>query len=361
VTDTPGMFAAPGRHRRRSSRIGIIIVIMVIAALLLLGGAATWWLLYHSQTNVPGGEQVKVVIQPGETSEQIGRQLVFAGVVPNALMFRVQARLSPTRGQLKTGEYLFTTGSTYESVLKKLANGPEIIYYDVTIPEGFTVKQVAARFAARAKINYDELLALVTKGAREFVVGHPYLADAHDGSLEGYLFPKTYKVKEGTTSKQVVEMMLDQFDAETAGLDLTAAKKRGLSLPEVVTVASILQRETKLNKEFPLVSSVIYNRLAQKMRLQLDSTVFYIVPEGTTKLTSSDLANPSPYNTYRHAGLPPGPICSPGLSALRAAAHPATTKYLYYVLTGKDGSQTFTTNYQDFLVAVRKYKKVFGK
>jgi len=97
------------------------------------------------------------------------------------------------------------------------------------------------------------------------------------------------------------------------------------------------------------------------MRLQLDSTVFYVAPEGTTTLTKTDLANPSPYNTYRHSGLPPGPLCNPGLPALKAAAHPAKTNYLFYVLTGKDGSQTFTTNYADFLVAVQKYKKVFGK
>jgi UPF0755 protein len=253
------------------------------------------------------------------------------------------------------------TGSTYESVLKQLSNGPKIIYYEVAIPEGFTAKQVAARFAARANIPHDELLLLVTKGAPQFAQKYPYLEGAYGGSLEGFLFPKTYKVKKGTTATQVVEMMLDQFDAETSDLDLSAAKKRGMNLTDVVTIASILERETKLPKEYPVVASVIYNRLAQKMRLQLDSTVFYIAPEGTTSLTSSDLANPNPYNTYRHAGLPPGPICNPGLPALRAAAHPATTKYLYYVLTGKDGSQTFTTNYQDFLVAVQKYKKVFGK
>lgn len=359
MSDAPGMFAGPG-SRRRESHVGLIIV-AVVAVVLLLAGLTTWWLLFRSQTSVAAGKQVNVVIQPNETTAQIGRQLVYVGVVPNALMFRLQARLSPTHGQLKTGSYEFTTGSSYDAVLKQLANGPQIVFYDVTIPEGFTAKQVAARFAARAKIPYDEILALVTKGAPLYAAQHPYLEGAYNDSLEGFLFPKTYRVKAGTNATEVVGMMLDQFDTETAGLDLASAQQRGFSVSQVVTVASILQRETKLDKEYPIVASVIYNRLAQRMRLQLDSTVFYTAPEGTTTLTKSDLANPNPYNTYRHAGLPPGPICNPGLLALRAAAHPATTKYLFYVLTGKDGSQTFTTNYQDFLVAVKKYKKVFGK
>ena len=360
MSESTEMFATPGRHRRPSNKVGLIIV-GTIAAVLLIGAAVTWWVFYWPQHSVPAGKQVSVVIQPGETTEQIGRQLVYAGIVPNANMFRLQARFSPTRGELKTGAYQLTTGSSYESVLKTLANGPVIVYYDVTIPEGFTAKQVAARFAARAKVPYDEMLALVTKGAPEFVAGHPYLKDAYDGSLEGYLFPKTYRVKQGTSAKDVVEMMLNQFDEETVGIDLTAAKSKNLTLNDVVVIASILQRETKLPQEFPLVASVIYNRLKAKMRLQLDSTVFYVSPEGTSSLTKTDLANPSPYNTYRHAGLPPGPVCNPGLAALKAAAAPATTKYLYYVLTGKDGSQTFTTNYADFLAAVQKYKQVFGK
>jgi len=354
------MFSPPGRRRQPSNKVGLILVAVVAVVLLCVAGAA-WWLLYSPQTDIPAGKKVTVVIDPGEATQQIGRKLAYAGVVPNALMFRVQAKFSPTQGQLKTGEYQFTTGSSYESVLKKLANGPEIVYYEVAIPEGFTAKQVAARFSARAKIPYEELLALVTTGAPQFAAKYPFLTDAYQGSLEGYLFPKTYKVKEGTTSTEVVEMMLDQFDAETADVDFSAAKKRGLTEAEVVTIASILQRETKLDKEYPIVSSVIYNRLSQKMRLQLDSTVFYVAPEGRAELTKTDLANPSAFNTYQHAGLPPGPICNPGLLAIRAAAHPATTKYLFYVLTGKDGSQTFTTNYADFLVAVKKYKKVFGK
>jgi UPF0755 protein len=357
MSDAPGMYSS--RQKKPESAVGIIVVLSV-AAVLLIGGIVGWWLLFRSETNVPPGGQVEVVLRPGESTAQIGRQLVYAGVVQNSLMFRLQEHFLGS-GDLKPGDYSLPTAMSCSAVLKKPRSGPDIVYYDIPIPEGFTARQVAARFSARAGIPADELMSLVTSGAAEFEGKHPYLKNAYGGSLEGYLFPKTYRVKQGTSAKDVVEMMLDQFDLETAALDVTYAKSQGYDLAGVVTVASIIQREVKLSREYPTVASVIYNRLAVKMRLQLDSTVFYVTPEGITKLTNTELFNMSPYNTYRHAGLPPGPICNPGLPALQAAAKPARTKYLYYVLTSRDGSQTFATTYKDFLAAKKKFQQLFGQ
>jgi len=154
--------------------------------------------------------------------------------------------------------------------------------------------------------------------------------------------------------------MLDQFDVEIATVDLSYAEKRNLTVRDVVTIGSIIEREVRLPREYPLVSSVIYNRLKLPMRLQLDSTVFYSLPEGTKILRKSDLDAKTAWNTYTRDGLPLTPICNPGIKAIKAAARPKQTKYLYYVLTSKDGSQTFATNYEDFLKAVRKYRKLFG-
>jgi UPF0755 protein len=159
----------------------------------------------------------------------------------------------------------------------------------------------------------------------------------------------------------VIEMMLDGFDAQMAGVDLSYAEKRNLTLHDVVTIASGIEREVSVDKEFPLVASVVYNRLRIKMRLQLDSTALYGLPDGTQVLTSKDLRNPHPYNTYVHAGLPPGPIANPGLRALEAAAHPPKTDYLYYVRSGKGEEHTFTATYEEFLVAKRKYNKLIGQ
>lgn len=168
-------------------------------------------------------------------------------------------------------------------------------------------------------------------------------------------------IKEGATARDVIEMMLDQFDEEIALVDLGAAKKRGSSLNEVVTMASMVEKEAKLPKDRPKVVSVIYNRLRIGMKLQFDSPLEYVLPQRKFRPTYGDLKTDSPYNDYKYAGLPPGPICNPGLEALEAAAHPADTKYIYFVLTGKDGSLTFTTNYADFEKANQKSYQVFGQ
>jgi UPF0755 protein len=234
-------------------------------------------------------------------------------------------------------------------------------YVSVTIPEGFVLTQIAERLETKAGIPKADFLGLAQGHADEFSADHPYLADAYKGSLEGYLFPKTYRIKQGSTARDVIEMMLKQFDAEMKSVDTSEATSHGLSFNQLVVLASMIERESKLDKERPLVASVIYNRLARGMRLEIDATIEYILPGNRFRLTNRDLRVKSPYNTYRLAGLPPGPISNPGLAALEAAASPADTDYLYYVLTGKDGSHTFATNKADFLIAKKKSKEVFGR
>ena len=346
----------PKRRRPRAAAVGLAVVVLLLAA---IGGIA-WQMLFRAENPQPRGRGVEFTVEKGQSFTQVAEALAKRGIIANSLMFRIRARGAAETRSIKPGDYKLATGMPYDLVLKKLASGPDIIYYQVTIPEGFTARRVAARFAKETGVSEEEFLALVLHGAPQFEDGHPYLKDAHDGSLEGYLFPKTYRIKQGTKPKAMVELMLKQFDKEITAVDLSDATSRGYTLQQVVTIASILERETKLPKEFPLVSSATYTRHAIPMRLQLDSTVFYGLPEGTTVLHNADLQKPTPWNTYRRAGLPATPICNPGVSAIDAAAHPAKTKYLYYVLTSKDGSQTFTTNYADFLKAVKKYRTLFG-
>lgn len=358
----PARSPRPDGSRVKRGGAGRVIgaILLVILVLVAAGASVAWYFLYQPDAEVTAGKPVVVVIKSGASTAAIAQTLSDAGVIENAMMFRLQSRLAEADGTLRAGEYELSTGMPYDLVLAKLAEGPTIVYFEVPIPEGFTARQIAARFAARAQVSEDELLALMTTGADEFVAEHPYLEGAYGGSLEGYLFPATYTVKEGTTAREIVKMLLTKFDDVVADIDLSYAKAHNLDLPDVVTIASILERESKLPKEFPLVSSVIYNRLAKPMRLQLCATVLYKMPEGTTKVTDADTKRESPYNTYVHDGLPVGPISNPGLAALTAAAAPAETKYYYYVLTGKDGSQTFAATYDDFLKAKKVYKDVFG-
>jgi UPF0755 protein len=350
---------AAAKKRRSPWRIvGAVFAIIVLLA--VAAGVTGWWLLLRVENPQKPGTPVSVVVKKGSSAAIIAEQLAKVGVVDNALMFRLRARDSELASTFKPGTYALATGMPYELVFEKLSKGPEIVFVDFTIPEGFTAKQVAERIADKTGLSRDELMRLVTTGAPEFAARHQYLAQATGGSLEGFLFPKTYRVKKGTTAKAVIEMMLDQFDKEIAAIDLSYAGSKNLNTNDIVIIASIAEREAQLSREYPLVTSVIYNRLHAKMRLEMCSTVLYTMPEGTKVLKNSDTEVKTAYNTYQMKGLPAGPICNPGLKALDAAAHPAPGKYLYYVLTGKDGSQTFTTNYADFLKAKAKYKKVFG-
>ena len=350
--------AAVKKRRGPWRIVGAMLGVLLLLA--LAAGIAGWWLFLRVENPLAAGLPVNIEVKKGSSATDIAEQLAKAGVVENALMFRLRARDSELSSKFKPGSYTLATRMPYELVFQKLASGPEIVYFEVTIPEGYTATRVAERVSAETGISREELMRLVTTGAPEFAAQHPYLVGAEGGSLEGFLFPKTYRIRKGSSAKRVVEMMLDQFDKEIATVDMSYARSKNLTVTDVTIIASILERETQLSREYPLVASVIYNRLHAKMRLELCSTVLYTMPEGTKVLKDSDTKALTPYNTYQQRGLPAGPICNPGLKALDAAAHPNPTKYLYYVLTGKDGSQTFTTNYADFLKAKAKYKKVFG-
>lgn len=352
-----------GRSRPRSrARAGIALALLGVVLLLVAGVAlGTWWYLFV-RADAPGiaaGQPVQIEIAQGASTAAIAEQLASAGVVTNANRFRLESRRAGADGQLRAGVYELLTGMTYEQAIAELRAGPQIAYVTVTIPEGWVIGEIAERIERDTGIPAAEFEALANGGYEEFP--REYLRDAHEGKLEGYLFPKTYRIEEGSTARDVIEMMLDQFEAELAEVDVAAAEARGFTLHELVTMASIIERETKIAEERELVSSVIHNRLDQDMRLEIDATIEYLLPGTRFRLTYDDLQIDSPYNTYRNAGLPPGPISNPGLASLQAAAAPAQTEYLYYVLTDPDGSHTFAATYQEFLQAKARSKEVFGQ
>jgi len=336
----------PRSPRRRRGCIAALLFLVVVA-----GGAAygVWSTLFRPAASVSAGARVKVTVPKGTSSSDVGHLLAERGIVQNATMFDLRARLDGAAPRLKAGTYTLTTGSSYEAVFAVLVKGPPPIRYTkVTIPEGWTVGQVAARVEKVTGIPSAEFMALATTGAKTFAAEYPFLASNPTDTLEGYLFPKTYEIKEKSSATDVIRMMLSQYAKETKGLDFSYAASKGVSQHGVVTIASIIEREASVARDRPLVASVIYNRLRIKMRLQLDSTVMYVIGN-KDKLLLTDLQAESPYNTYLHEGLPPGPIASPGLTALQAAAAPATTDYIYYIMDHKDGSQSFAKSYAEFL------------
>lgn len=332
------------------------LALFLVVLLAVLAGVAWWAVFLKPAADVVPGLPVQVEIPEGATTAEIADILSGAGVVANPNMFRLKASSSGLDADLKHGVYDLFTGMEYAEVLEVLAAGPPIDYVTVTIPEGFTLEQIAQRLEEKAGLSSEEFLSLAKEQADEF--DRDFLRYNTTSSLEGYLFPKTYLIAEGQGVRDVIEMMLDQFETETQYIDLTYVQQLGLTPHDWVTIASIIEREVRVPEERPLVASVIYNRLMRGMKLEIDATVEYVLPGNRPRLSNADIQIDSPYNTYKYGGLPPGPIASPGLEALKAAADPAETDYIYYVLTGEDGSHTFTETYEEFLRAKERSREV---
>lgn len=347
--------AAPAVDTRRR-RFGVLAA--TVAAVLALMAFGTWFVLFRSDRGLEPGADVEVVVPAKATSAEIAQILANGGVVPNALGFRVQARLSGGDTKMKAGTYALQTGMGYAAALAALDKGPDTVYFSLVVPEGWTIDQIAARVAAGTGASAEEFIRIAKTQAQdaELLAKYAFLRQNPTPSLEGYLFPKTYRVKAGTTARQIVEMMLTQFGQEVAALDVSVPSGRGLNSHQVVTMASMIEREARVPAERPVIASVIYNRLARGMLLEIDATVLYVLGN-KTKLLWRDLRVDSPYNTYVARGLPPGPIASPGLASLQAACRPADTGYYFYVRTGKDGSHTFTATKVEFLAAKAQAKK----
>ncbi|MDQ4126666.1 MAG: endolytic transglycosylase MltG [Actinomycetota bacterium] len=338
--------SGPKKTRRRRRRsFG-----PTLFALLLLGAAFGAFYLVYTGTR---GERppssdgpAKVEVVKGDTLTDVAAKLEGAGVIENAFVFKTQARIEGYEAEIKTGHYTFEPGRESEEILEKLTEGEAVPTIAVTIPEGLTLGETARTVAAGTDVTTAEF----ERAARETDYGYAFLEDPAIKTTEGYLFPRRYDFEKGVTAPQVVDRLLGQYLLETEGLDIAGGKRRhGLTEHELVTVASLIEKESANAEERPVIASVIYNRLRRDMPLQIDATVQYALERPKENLSLADLRTPSPYNTYEHAGIPPGPICSPSRQSLEAAINPEQTDYLYYVLKANDREHFFTGDYDAFL------------
>lgn len=291
----------------------------------------------------------RVEVVKGDTLSAVAGKLEAAGVIGSATLFKVEARMDGHGGTtIKTGRYTFQPGADTDAILAKLTAGEAVPTVSVTVPEGMTLSETAQTVAQSTEVPADEFQA----AARRTDYGYAFLEDGEIQTTEGYLFPRRYDFEKGVTAPQIVDRMLDQYFLETGGLDLAGAKRRlDLTEHELVTVASLIEKESANAGERPVIASVIYNRIHRDMPLQIDATIQYALERPKEKLSYADLQVDSPYNTYENAGLPPGPICSPSLQSLRAALEPAETDHLYYVLKANGREHFFTNDYDEFLRA----------
>jgi UPF0755 protein len=323
-------------------------------------GYYAWTLMkFGDGINSKSNEPVTIVIPEGSTATQIANLLVDKNVVNNAIMFKLYLKKDNIGDDFKPGKYDMKTGMEYSDVVKMLQDGPPITYIDITIPEGWTAKQISERLSANTSVDGDEYLQLVTSGGA--LVEYPFMtaSKASTRNLEGYLFPQTYRVeKKDINAADFLNMQLDEFQKRTGSLPWTNAQGLGRTPYEIIIIASLIERETLVADERPMVASVIYNRLKINMQLQIDATVQYSLPVWKDRLTLQDLAIDSPYNTYKIKGLPPGPICNPSLSSIEAALSPATSENIYYVLSNDNsGRHFFAKTYTEFLAAKQRYEQ----
>lgn len=320
----------------------------MLLVLLFFGG----WLWQYAHTPSTAKADTIVLIPKGAGVRQIEEILNEAGVVPDDLRFSILAKITRSAGKLRAGEYLIPPVQTPLQVLDLLVRG-KVILHRVTIPEGKNIRQIAEILALGNWIDPGHFLALSTD--RHFIRKLGLNLD----SLEGYLFPDTYTLTRGeVTEEGIITMMVHRFRQVWEHLEKDTPE--GFSRHQVMTLASIVEKETGKADERPLIARVFLNRLKKNMRLQSDPTVIYGLDDFDGNLTREDLQAPTPYNTYVIKGLPPGPICNPGRESIRAVLHPADATYLYFV-SKNDGTHHFSSSLREHNRAVRKYQIISRK
>lgn len=349
----------PGQDQEPSTRLTArskrwLAFWTLICLFLFMAGGAGGILLFAASTLQPTepGEPVRFVIPSGVSSSRIANILEKNGLIRDATTFAYYLKLKDIGHGFQAGEYEIAPGTDVARIIEMLNNGetvpPEMVKF--TVPEGWTVEQIAATLHEAFGVDEQAVLDAANQPER-LKAPAGKVVPAFAGALaekenlkyklEGYLFPETYEMLAESTVEEILFRMVRELGDRLSRLPdgwENRLQELDLTFHEVMTIASLIEREVVLDEERPLVASVIYNRIKKKMNLEIDATVQYALEEHKDRLLNEDLKVESPYNTYLNGGLPPGPIASPGLKSIEAALYPAETNYLFYV-TKKDGTQ----------------------
>jgi UPF0755 protein len=286
-------------------------------------------------------------VVPGMTLKQVSKELSRKNLIRSASAFQAVALIQDKQKQIMVGEYNISQSMLPIEILKRITSGKTVLY-PVTIPEGYLITEIADLLEERGLVNKETFLRETKKV--------DLLKEIPTDSLEGYLFPETYHFGKFTPEITIVKKMVETFKERALKQELLKrARELGFSYHEVITLASLIEKETGKDSERKQISSVFHNRLKKNMRLQTDPTVIYAIKNFDGNIRKGDLKIDSPYNTYRYKGLPPGPIASPGLKSIIAALHPAETSNLYFV-SRQDGSHQFSATLNEHNRAVQKYQ-----
>jgi UPF0755 protein len=318
----------------------------VLVAAVVAGARGIQWIVSDlgADTTAPAadphGAAIRVVIPPGADASEIGAILEDQGVVADGGRFREYAKDQGEGSDFKAGAYTMRAGTGYDALIRALDRGPVEVTKTLVIPEGFRITDIQARLPA-VGISKQAYARAVRRAV-------PPPGYGHHLNMEGFMFPATYTIRPGEKAAALVDQQLAAFQANVSKVDMSYAKSKNLTPYDVLTIASMIEREARAPGDRAKVAAVIYNRLHRGMALGIDATILYHLGSWSATIHQSDIDQIEPYNTRRVAGLPPTPICNPGLASIEAAAHPAKVDYLYYVAVPGQAAQYFTASYEDF-------------
>jgi UPF0755 protein len=348
------------RHKDKKRLITIIVILLCAVCLFI-----AWRFYYNNQLKPVSNSHKKIIVEIPEGSkiDDIAKILHDKGLIRNRMIFQSYAgRHSRGIKQIKAANYRFEPSMSSVEIFNAMLNGKD---YDgavaITIPEGKNIKEIGSILESHHICSSEDFVN-ETKKVSEYKKRYTILSsypDTADGRtpLEGYLFADTYQFASNSSASTVVSQMLANTQKKFSKSMLNKISANNQNVDQILNVASIVEMESKEDKDKPKVASVIYNRLAQNMKLQSDATVLYALGEKKTNITNDDLKTNSPYNTYVNTGLPIGPICSPSLKSIKAAIDPAQTNYLYFVSDPSTGKTYFATNLSDHQQNINKYLK----
>ncbi|HHV78989.1 MAG TPA: endolytic transglycosylase MltG [Firmicutes bacterium] len=329
------------------------VVVLVCTGVLLSVLIAVWCVWQASLPPSPARAGVKtIVIEPGSSTAQIAALLKKEGLIRSSFLFCMAARLKKADGKLQAGEYQLSGGVGIFQLIDKLLKG-QPPGCTVTVKEGLTVEEIAELVERCGLVSKQAFIEAAAKTER---IGD-FLPPGYKAKypLEGYLFPDTYSVSRNMSAEQIIDLMVDRFRHVFSDEMLRRAAELNMTPHQVVTLASVIEKEAVIDSERPVISGVYHNRLRLGMKLDADPTVLYAVGKRNGIPTLADLNSNSAYNTYKVSGLPPGPICNPGRASIMAALYPAQHKFLYFVARN-DGTHEFNTTYSAHIKSVKKYQ-----
>ena len=323
--------------------LSVIFVITVVAA-------AIFW--------VSSPRQTLVELAPGVSAKLASKQFYNAGVIKSPTLLSMYLTFMGYSKKIHTGRYDIPAGTTMSDLAKMLVKG-DVLNYRFTIVEGWAIKDISKALVGQQFLGNE----LVPEKYADLCFNKNFIASLgldNVSSLEGYLFPDSYEFAILYDPKTLIKMQLSRFSEVFGSDERDRAREMGYTANQILTIASLIEKETSKPDERPLVAAVIYNRLKKNMLLQIDPTIIYGINNFDGNIRKKDLSNPHPYNTYVHRGLPPGPICNPGEGSIKAALNPANVRYLYFV-SKNDGSHVFSNTLKEHLRAVMRYQLKRGK